>query len=82
MTNHTPQEVEKIAKAIVEKWGYEEEYWWRPIASALSTQRAKAREELDKIIQRHIDISPEPSPELEKAKDIQNDIARLPSQQT
>lgn len=35
---YTPQtpEWEEIAKEIVGKWGYEEEYWWKPIAESLS----------------------------------------------
>lgn len=33
------------AKEIVGKWGYEEEYWWKPIAEALEEVDRRAREE-------------------------------------
>ena len=41
----TPQtpEWEEIAKEIVGKWGYEEEYWWKPIAEALSQAEERGR---------------------------------------
>lgn len=34
---------EEIAKEIVGKWGYEEEYWWKPIAEALSQAEERGR---------------------------------------
>ncbi len=32
---------EIIAKEIVGKWGYEEPYWWKPIADALNDYAAQ-----------------------------------------
>lgn len=41
---------EEIAKEIVGKWGYEEEYWWKPIAEALSQAEERGRiEERERI---------------------------------
>lgn len=33
------------AKEIIGKWGYEEEYWWRPVAMALSEMHKAGIEE-------------------------------------
>lgn len=33
----------KIAKEIIGKWGYEEEYWWLPIAEALQTAQKEVQ---------------------------------------
>jgi hypothetical protein len=34
---------ERLAKEIVGKWGYEEAYWWKPIAEAFAQIRADER---------------------------------------
>lgn len=41
---------EEIARGIVGKWGYEEKYWWGPIAQTLKDAREEGRKEvLDEI---------------------------------
>lgn len=37
-----PTRLEQISKRIVGKWGYEEPYWWGPIAAALKRERERA----------------------------------------
>lgn len=44
MTNNT-QHSEEEAKEIVGKWGYEEEYWWKPIAKAIQSAREEGIQE-------------------------------------
>jgi hypothetical protein len=36
----------KMAQNIVGEWGYEEEYWWRPIAKSIAEAREKGRQEM------------------------------------
>ena len=43
----------EIAKEIISKWGYEEEYWWKPIEEALNQKDNAQLEEL-KISQQTI----------------------------
>lgn len=44
----TPQtpEWKEIAKEIIGKWGFEEEYWWKPIAEALSQAEERGRRQV------------------------------------
>ena len=53
-----PDDVVKIAQEIVGKWGYEEPYWWQPIAEALAQARMEERTrityELGKLNWMHI----------------------------
>ena len=50
MTKHMKQSDKEIAKEIIGKWGYEEEYWWKPIAEAIDQARKEGREEVIKEI--------------------------------
>jgi hypothetical protein len=34
---------EQAAKELVGRWGYEEPYWWGPIAAIIHAQRAERR---------------------------------------
>jgi len=45
-----PEWAVKEAKEIVGAWGYEESYWWKPIAQALAKARAEERERITNII--------------------------------
>ena len=44
-TTELPEWAVKEAKAIVGVWGYEESYWWKPIAQALVKARTEGEEE-------------------------------------
>ena len=47
MTPHIHSEwAENKAKEIIGKWGYEEEYWWKPITEALTLSKKEAKEEV------------------------------------
>ena len=47
-----PEWAVKEAKDIVGGWGYEESYWWQPIAKALARARVEgARERQKKLLQ-------------------------------
>ena len=43
---------EEIAREIVGKWGYEEEYWWKPIKEALDTAIAERDKEWEKAFRK------------------------------
>lgn len=49
MTNQ-PLSVEEIAQQIIGEWGYEEPYWWQPIAANLKAYAAQQCAEKDKRI--------------------------------
>ncbi len=40
------KDFEQQAKEIVGKWGYEEAYWWKPIAEALRATHQEAQDEM------------------------------------
>lgn len=40
-----PRYIEE-AKKIIGKWGYEEEYWWKPIAKALAAAELRGAEKI------------------------------------
>jgi len=51
-TTELPEWAVNEAKDIVGRWGYEESYWWQPIAKALVKTRAEERERIEQEITR------------------------------
>jgi len=49
-TTELPEWAVKEAKDIVGRWGYEESYWWQPIAKALVKTKQKERLRVGKEI--------------------------------
>lgn len=45
MTNQ-PLNAEEMAKQIIGEWGYEEPYWWQPIADNLKAYAAQQNKRL------------------------------------
>lgn len=47
----------KIAKKIVGKWGYEDKFWWMPIAEIISKTRLKLISDVRKILVDEINLA-------------------------
>lgn len=54
-TTPTAEQIKK-AKAIIGKWGYEEEYWWKPIATALHSIQSQNIREMMEIVNACVDL--------------------------
>jgi len=52
-TTELPEWAVNEAKDIVGRWGYEESYWWQPIAKALAQARAELLLELLQVFNDH-----------------------------
>jgi len=50
----------EIAKEIIGKWGYEEKYWWEPIAKAITKVREEEREKITTWAKQNYSLSSQP----------------------
>ena len=47
----------KVAQKIIGKWGYEEKFWWMPIAKVIAETRKKVISDVRKILVDEINLA-------------------------